>query len=150
MKPGLTAAVMKLLKGCSPIDVAWHTREDALCTNLYCLEQVSSDPEAGYEAYHPDSCEVPWPVLLLLGAHSRKHIFERTQNEPPEAWLSTRTVRPPLTFGLHLSERSGGQHLRETLAEEGGGRSVQNCCGRLSRSIQQGCTEDGNDTHSQS
>ncbi len=79
MKPGLTAAVMKLLKGCSPIDVAWLTREDALCTNLYCLEQVSSDPEAGYEAYHPDSCEVPWPVLLLPGAHSRKHIFERTQ-----------------------------------------------------------------------
>ena len=51
-------------------------------TNIYCLEPLGSDSVhsgAGFSSYNPTAEQCPWPVALLLGAHSKKHVFENTK-----------------------------------------------------------------------
>jgi hypothetical protein len=54
-------------------------------TNIYCLEPFGSDSVhggAGFSSYNPTAEQCPWPVALLLGAHSKKHVFESTRPLP--------------------------------------------------------------------
>lgn len=69
----MIASLLHLLRGCTLENFAWLTRGPAVHHHIYCLDER---PDGGFEAYHPsDSC-IPWPVALLLGAHSKKHVWE--------------------------------------------------------------------------
>eukprot|EP00974_Lingulodinium_polyedra_P023138 2233737-Lingulodinium_polyedra.AAC.1 len=57
------------------------------------------------KAWHPSSDELPWPVMLLLGGHSRKHVF--LSKLPPnlktaslEAMYLARKIRWTARLGL--------------------------------------------------
>lgn len=58
----------KLLVGFDVREYAWIWRFDTLLHHIYTL---NDDLVAG----HPLRSELPWPVVLACGAHSRKHIF---------------------------------------------------------------------------
>ncbi len=75
----MTAALLYLLKGCSSEDVAWLTRGNVIYSNIYMLEHTDvghRNDLPGFSAFLPGSEEVPWPVALLLGSHSKKFIWE--------------------------------------------------------------------------
>lgn len=57
-------------------DFSWLLRQEELVSNIYVLK-----PDSGsLVAEHPSSELLPWPVALLLGSYSRKHVFG------PRAW----------------------------------------------------------------
>lgn len=64
-------AATRMLQGASINDLAWLSRGADLCNNVY---SVHGSPSV---AAHPAVGDLPWPVLLLLGSHSRKHLFLR-------------------------------------------------------------------------
>ena len=77
-------AFWRLLAGCSTCDLAWlFGREQLMCNNLYIFD----DPEA--EAYHPSIGQVPWPVTLMLGTHSRKHISLQRRVPQPNKYFAS-------------------------------------------------------------
>jgi len=52
-------------------DLAWLCRHDVLLSNVHVIRRDHS----AWIADHPRENEIPWPGLLTLGSHSRKHIF---------------------------------------------------------------------------
>ncbi len=73
--------LQKLVKGLTVRDWAFITRLPELRNNIY----IADEDLAGPFAYHPCSeSELPWFVVLLLGAYSKKHIFIP---KPPSASL---------------------------------------------------------------
>ena len=85
-KPAVTAAVLRLLKGCSIENFAWLCRNAEMYDSIYIVDHdpdvVAGAGASGCYAYNPEPGEVPWTVALLLGCHSRKHIFERPGRYP--------------------------------------------------------------------
>ena len=63
----------KWLSGASLLQLGWMCR-DSLVSNIYIIK----DGVATVPARH----EIPWFVLLSLGAHSRKHIFGEKKLPP--------------------------------------------------------------------
>lgn len=61
----------RLVAGMTTRDLAWSVRFTECLRNVYLVD--SNPPSQGY---HPERGELPWPVILALGSHSRKHIFE--------------------------------------------------------------------------
>ena len=62
----------KLVQGLTCRDWVFVLRLEELRQNIYLVESLPSGPSA----YHPtSSSELPWFVVLLLGAFSKKHIF---------------------------------------------------------------------------
>lgn len=64
----MVAAVIKLMEGMNANDIKWLANEEELNGQLYVL---APNPTRVIAADH----SIPWPVRLLLGAHSRKHVF---------------------------------------------------------------------------
>lgn len=60
----------RLLRGFRLRDLVWLCRFDELLSHIYCVEDDLS------AAYHPESSDVPWPVVLALGSHSKKFVFQ--------------------------------------------------------------------------
>jgi hypothetical protein len=74
----------RLCKGMTLVDYAWLCRYDALLANVHA---VNADPMA---AIVPDiSLHIAWPVVLMLGAHSGKHVYVHRQ---PDAWMMMKCV----------------------------------------------------------
>jgi hypothetical protein len=62
----------RLVRGFRFRDLVWLARREELLNNIYSL----SDTSVGLEAFNlDDSDNIPWPVVLLLGSHSKKFIF---------------------------------------------------------------------------
>lgn len=61
----------RLLAGIRLRDIAWLVRFDSMLDNIYIL----NDSPVGLLGAHPKEGSLPWPVVLLLGSYSRKHIF---------------------------------------------------------------------------
>lgn len=79
------AAVLKLLAHTPAESMAWLTRREDLCRNIYRQEPIIGHGNfrtGGFAAYHPDFSEIPWPVMLLLGSFSKKHIWEAVHKIP--------------------------------------------------------------------
>jgi hypothetical protein len=62
-------AMKRLCRGMNVTDYAWLCRYDTLLTNIYAIttDLVTVVPDR--------ELSMPWAVVLLLGAHSAKHIF---------------------------------------------------------------------------
>jgi hypothetical protein len=58
--------------GMNTVDWAWLARGSELYDNIYGVEIGASGPFA----FVPTIESMPWPVALLLGSHSKKHIFD--------------------------------------------------------------------------
>lgn len=80
----ISAACLKLLRDSSVCTYAWLARGEAACTNYYIIRSNSGDPYA----VHPSWSDAPWPVHLLLGTFSRKHIFDDVRKYNEKAALS--------------------------------------------------------------
>ena len=65
------AHLRRLVRGLDGLLLAWLFRLDELYGNIYMVERGAE----GWQAKFPDAGSLPWPVLLLLGSHSRKHII---------------------------------------------------------------------------
>ena len=78
------AALKRLLKGASVTNAAWLSRGDELLDCLYIVDDLA-------HARSPFPKELPWPVLLLYGTYSRKHLF--IKDEP----VHMRVVRKAAT-----------------------------------------------------
>ncbi len=64
------AKLRGLWKGAGVEDFAWLARYDTLLANMYVVD------DSGHTATQAELLDkLPWPVVLLLGSHSRKHIF---------------------------------------------------------------------------
>lgn len=50
--------------------------------NIYCIEDLGDSTGHKFASYTPEPSELPWTVALLLGSHSRKHVFENTHKLP--------------------------------------------------------------------
>ena len=78
-KPAVTAAVLRLLQGCSVENLVWLCRGAEIYDNIYVVEPdgnfVRVAGASGFSAWTPEEGELPWTVALLLGSHSRKHIL---------------------------------------------------------------------------
>jgi hypothetical protein len=46
--------------------------------NIYCIENLGAESDCRFGSYTPEPSDLPWTVALLLGTHSRKHVFENT------------------------------------------------------------------------
>ena len=58
------------LRHISLSSLCWMMRHEELCSNVYLFDGQSNSVSI------PSGVELPWFVLLLTGAHSKKHIFE--------------------------------------------------------------------------
>ena len=65
------AHLKRLLQGLRSIDLAWLLRYDTLLHNVYVLDWV----DHRWLADHPCDGDLPWPLILLVASHSKKHIF---------------------------------------------------------------------------
>ena len=68
-------------------DLAWLCKHDILLSNVYVIRQEC----AAWIADHPGKDEIPWPALLTLGSHSRKHIFAENAVFGPSVLCSLRS-----------------------------------------------------------
>ena len=68
--------VRRLLSGTHPWHLSWLCRHATLLSNIYFV--YSS--EGGFTSVPISEADfsIPWNVALLLGCHSRKHIFPAT------------------------------------------------------------------------
>ncbi len=83
-------------------DWAWLCRAEELAGNIYVVD-------ASRRAQAPDPTTTPWTVLLLLGSHSRKHVFlGRKQLSMKMAWRAANSFanRIKLIWHFHSEEAS--------------------------------------------
>lgn len=95
---------MRLLERCTTEHFAWLCRPDSLAENIYL---VGGTP---IEAVVIDAADVPWPVLLLLGGHSKKHIFHG--GGPIQTGPIMRDVK------AFLTKMQWASHFRDVSREE--------------------------------
>lgn len=63
--------VQRLMVGIKLRDIAWVMQYENMLRNIYVL----NDSPTGLMGAHPKEGSLPWPVVVLLGSYSRKHIF---------------------------------------------------------------------------
>eukprot|EP00969_Alexandrium_andersonii_P322632 14255437-Alexandrium_andersonii.AAC.1 len=96
-------AVVRLLKGESVQDAAWLSRGSlVLRRSLYVVNSalVASIPAEG---------ELPWPILLLFGTHSRKHIFRSKADCSPDVMRrAARSLCTKIKWWWHFTQLGEG------------------------------------------
>ena len=99
---GLLSAVRWLLQGTSLEQLAWMLRASEVVKNIYYVADRSAWQPLG----------LPWPVLMLLGAHSRKHVFingRRMLRKPFAADIKDLCNR--IAWKWHFSQTAESQGL---------------------------------------
>ena len=82
------------LVGCTSYHFGWMLRETQLLRNVYLVKDGI--------AAHPEPRELPWYVVLALGTHSKKHIFQgSTLPRAKELFNSGKDVCRKLVWAWH-------------------------------------------------